>query len=176
MRDPDQEVQSNAISLAPELGSYAFDAVPILRDHFLEDGGCTFELAMLGPLAKNAVPALVERLPKSDGYDKLGISNALWQIDGNTTLVVPALIDLLHHDFGPIRRDAAAMLGEIGPAAKEAVPPLQAMVDFEPEREPVPLTVITSSNSIPALREMTEAEFYPQIRDAAEAALLKILR
>lgn len=176
MRDPDEEVQSNAISLAPELGSYAVDAVPILRDHFFEDGGCTFELAKLGPLAKNAVPALLERLPNSDGYDKLGISEALWQIDGNTTLVVPALIELLHHDFGPIRRDAAAMLGEIGPAAKEAVPPLQAMVDFEPEPVPIPLTVITSSNSIPAPRDMTEAEFYPQIRGAAETALRKILR
>ena len=174
MSDSDMQVQSNAISLASQLGPSAVTAVPILRAQFLKHGGCTFELAQLGPIAKDAVPALEEKLPASEGYFRLGICKALWKIDGNATLVVTSLIELLNHDFGPIRVDAAALLGEIGPAARDSVSLLQEMVDHIPRAETPSPTDVKISPAV--VRQMTEAEFYPRIRSAAEIALEKIMQ
>jgi HEAT repeat protein len=176
MTDPDQQVREDAIRLAPDLGPLAVNSVPILLQQFVKDGGCTFELAQLGPIAKDAIPALEERLPRTKSYEKLGITRALWNIDGKTTLVVPALIELLQDDFGPIRVDAATLLGEIGPEAKEAVPLLQRIVDYKPQADSAAPKETTAKSSGPVIRQVTEAEFYPRIRSAAETALRKIMR
>lgn len=173
MSDPDPQVQSKAISMTLELGPSAIKALPILRDCFIKNESCTDVLAALGPLAKELVPDLKAKLPASKGYAKLGICKALWKIDRNTTLAVPGLIELLEDDFGPIRVDAATLLGEIGPEAAPAVPWLNAMVKHVPKAETIPETEGSSKN---APRIMTEAEFHPQIRSAAEIALRKISR
>jgi HEAT repeat protein len=175
MQDPDDQVQSNAISLASQLGPFAVRAVPILVEKFTKNGSCTFELAELGPVAKDAIPALEEQLPSTKGYNKLGIARALWSINRNSKLIVPVLIELLQDDFGPIRVDAATLLGEIGPDAKDAAPVLQKMIDYQPKADLNPPNETTDKPSSPVIRQMSEAEFYPQIRSAAETALQKIL-
>jgi len=168
MSDPSERVRSNAISLAPDVGPAS---VPILIAEFTKHGGCTFELSRLGPVAIDAVPALKNKLPTSESYVKLGICEALWKIEGNTEQTVPALIELLNDDFGPIRRDAATMLGEIGPDARSAIPILKEMVDYVPQTAPGP----TGPNSqVPTVRMMTSSEFYPKIKAAAATALQKI--
>lgn len=174
MSDPDTRVQDNAFSLASDLGLYAIKAVPVLRKKFMTNGSCTFELALLGPIAKDAVPDLKERLPAASGYGKLGICEALWRIESNPKDIVSSLIELLDDEFGPIRVDAAELLGEIGPDAKDAVSKLEAMVAYVPKVEtPQPIDL---TSPVPAPRPMTEAEFYPQIRDAARVALSKIVQ
>lgn len=172
MSDPDERVRSNALSLASDLGPLRVKAVPILLEQFNKHDGGTFELSQMGPVAKEAVPALKEKLPSSEGYSKLGICEALWKIEENTKLVVPALIELLDHEFGPIRVDAAERLGKIGPAAKEAVPHLKKMIEYQPPPEE-PVTEEPHSKQ-PTLGRMSEAEFYPQIRQAAKEALSRI--
>ncbi|WP_373653317.1 HEAT repeat domain-containing protein [Schlesneria sp. DSM 10557] len=181
MSDPDDRVQEDAISLARQLGPAAIEAVPIILDKFNQGGRSAFlfasRLAELGPTAKAAVPDLKEKLPASTDYSKLKICAALWKIEGNTTLVVPALIELLDDEFGPIRRDAATLLGQIGPEAADAVPALKAMVDHVPEADtPEPEEEKEEASSLPRPGKMSDAEFYPQIRSAAQLALTRILR
>ena len=63
-------------------------------------------------------------------------------------------------------------LGEIGLAAKDAVPLLKRMTEYQPPKAK-PLDE-KSNSSKPTLRQMSEAEFYPRIREAAEMALRRI--
>lgn len=182
MSDPDSRVRSNAFGLATRLGDSSGLAVPILLKAFQERDEGLHQLASLGPIAKAAVPTLVDRLPSSSVYSKLQLCEALWNIDRNTNLVVPALMELLNDDFGPIRRDAAELLGMIGLDARAAMPILQEMVDYVPQEEHVGPTPTKQSSGAsagrhePTLGEMSEAEFYPQIREAAGIALQRIQR
>lgn len=171
LTDADPQVRDSAVSLAPRLGSLKPKAFPILLKRFEERGSCIQELTEFGPMAKQALPAMKAKLPASEGYSKLSICEALWKIEKNTDLVVPALIDLLNDDFGPLRVDAAQLLGEIGPPSKVAIPTLKKMVEHSPPPEKPPQETHSSK---PSIRHMTEAEFYPQVRAAAKHALNRI--
>ncbi|HEY0984193.1 HEAT repeat domain-containing protein [Schlesneria sp.] len=184
MSDPDDRVQEDAISLAPDLGLAAIEAVPIILDKFKQGGMFSSkfasQLAELGPIAKAAVPDLKEMLPASTDYSKLGICRALWKIEGNTTLVVPALIELLDDEYLPIAEAAATLLGQIGPEAADAVPGLKAIVDHVPEAkasEPEEEEEEEDS-SLPRLppRKMSDPKSDPRLRSAARLALIRILR
>jgi HEAT repeat protein len=83
-----------------------------------------FALAMIGPEAKAAVPALLGALQSPDN-PLSGAAFALGQIGPAAKEAVPALIDLLKSTDVVVRRNAASALGEMGPAAKAAVGPLQ---------------------------------------------------
>lgn len=184
--DKDSIVRMEAISLAARLGSHADKAVPALvaalRDKS-NDFLAADALAQIGPDAKDAIPILRGELATAGGYKKLAISRALWSIEQNDALAVPELIELLSDDFGPIRRDAASLLGRIGPPAKAAVPTLVKMLHYVPSQEvsEVPATgkdqmarQSPDQAPLPALRQMSEHEFYPQIRSAVADALKKI--
>src|SRR4051794_34565800 len=101
-----------AIQIVSRLGPASVAAVPALiddlrkRDNFM----AAYFLGQIGERARDAIPVLRSELPTAEGYRKLNIAEALWSIEGNTTLTVAALIQLLSDDFGPIRRDAASHL------------------------------------------------------------------
>lgn len=184
LSDPDWNVRTAAESLLDDLGPRAVDAVPMLieqlqsHDQGFLDGDGIHGLTTIGPPAKAAIPVLKQELPLATGYRKLGICRALWSIERKADSVVPAAIELLGDDFGPIQVDAAHLLESIGPAAQAAVPKLVEMVNHIPKPDP-PAT--TQAPSIPrgvpappAPREMSEAEFYPRIKAAAESALTSI--
>ena len=137
-------------------------------------------LGDIGPNAKAAVPMLRAALPTAKGYEKLNIAEALWKIEGNAPLVVPPLVELLSDNYGPIRAGAAADSrqdwhprksrcadpGRNG-AARSGTPtrPAAGLVPAQPAESDVPR---------PVIREMTEEEFFPQIRAAAAEALERI--
>jgi HEAT repeat protein len=184
--DENRFVREKGMSVAPLLGPAAARAVPALVEA-LQDDKIGFlaagALARIGPPAKEAIPALRQELQTAEGYEKLNICKALWSIEEAASEVVPALIELLNDDFDPIRRDAASLLGKIGPLASAAVPTLVKMVQYVPPPEQ-PSTADSSSRPAsarvvqeppgPTTRRMTDLEFYPQIRSAAAEALSKI--
>lgn len=186
LSDPDWNVRSTAESLLDDLGPIAADAVPMLIEQLqshrkgLLAGDGLWGLASIGPPAKAAIPILKQELPLATGYRKLGICQALWSIEKRADSVVPAAIELLGDDFGPIQVDAAHLLKSIGPEAKAAVPKLVELVNHVPKPDQaLPATGQAPSASQrdpkpPAPRSMTDAEFYPQIKEAAESALISI--
>jgi HEAT repeat protein len=183
--DENDNIRTEAISIVSRMGPASARAVPALVDDLRDarrDFMAAFYLGQIGDRAVDAIPALRSELPAAEGYKKLNIAEALWSIERNTTLVVPALIELLGNDFGPIRRDAASLLGQIGAPAKAAVPKLTEMVRYVPPAQD-PMSADSSNAhasrtetepAAPKVRQMSEEEFYPQIRTAAASALRKI--
>lgn len=85
-------------------------------------------LALLGPEAKPAVPRLVkclESIPESSFSDdhRIKIASTLARIDPKVEAAVPHLITLLRNK--EMQLAAISALGEIGPAAKAALPDLK---------------------------------------------------
>jgi outer membrane protein assembly factor BamB len=75
-------------------------------------------LAVLGPRAKAAVPALVSQLSHIQGWVRVAAMGALTSIGKDS---VPLLAETVKTDTGAPRIRAALVLGSIGPAAKDAV-------------------------------------------------------
>jgi HEAT repeat protein len=177
LKDEYPEIRVAAVSALREMGPAAVDAVPALTEE-LDDKSIRLEvlyaLAGMGPSAKAAVPALTELLKTATGYDQLLAAQALWKIDENVDLVVPALIRALNDPFMPIRRDAADALGEIGPRARAAIPALIATRDYKPQPRPKAKAPAAGDGDLPVVTEMPEDEFYPQVRDAAVRAIANI--
>lgn len=170
MSDGDRTVSDQAISMVPQLGPFAVEAVPLLIDCFLKTGGCTYQLGCLGRVAHTAIPALKSKLDSSRDYGKLGICRALWEIEHTPDTVIPALIELCRNEFRPIQRDAIELLGEIGPAAISAIPHIEKIVAHPPAAETPPVNL----SPLPTVRQTTAAEFFPQLREAADRALRRI--
>jgi HEAT repeat protein len=78
----------------------------------------------LVPLPKEAVPALLEAL--KDNSMCIGARFALERVGPEA---VPALADALEDPEPGVRRGAAAALGGLGPAAREALPGLRRAVN-----------------------------------------------
>lgn len=160
------------------IGPAAREAIPALEERLRTSSDkdkLTLCNALLAIDPTNALirPTLMELLPTSEGYETLGICRTLWQCDPNAALVVPALIKLLDNEYGPIRVDAAEMLGKIGPAAQAAIPKLMELINAAPLPTP---TALPESNprGVPTPVPMSEAEFDPRIRAAAQQALARI--
>jgi HEAT repeat protein len=82
-------------------------------------------LAVSGPAAKSAIPALTQLLElEENAVVRVSAAVALWKIDDQTGTAVRVLAAALRSDDLEARRRAAWTLGEIGPAAKSAVPAL----------------------------------------------------
>jgi HEAT repeat protein len=86
-------------------------------------------LAQLGPSAKPAIPTLVD-LEKNWRYT-WGASMALVKIDPEGSACVPALISALGHDDQRVVDVAADCLGLLGKRAKDAVPALARILNFD---------------------------------------------
>lgn len=133
---------------ARETRAKAAAAVPYLRkDLTSEKTGVVVVAAMtlgaIGEPAKPAAPELLALLKSSqDAHVRLRVAEAVWRLDRNTNMVAPVMIaelanwsrqtNALHSQtvdsYGESRQQVAArVLGEIGPAAREAIPFLQVM-------------------------------------------------
>ncbi len=117
-------------------------------------------LALIGPPAKAALPN-IERLmndqSKSCPHDA---AYAYWKVSGDSDRAVEALINLLDHiDF---QAETIEILGDMGPAAKNAVPSLVGMLDSDEAyiRESAVLTLgaigPSANSALPALEKMLE--------------------
>jgi HEAT repeat protein len=109
--------------------------LPILIHGVRDDPDASDALAELGPRAKAAVPALIEALGNPSERIRWGAARALGRMGSDAWPAVPGLIKLLgekppvdSYFFHAAPRDAAVeALGEIGPAAKDAVPALTTL-------------------------------------------------
>jgi RNA polymerase sigma factor (sigma-70 family) len=104
------------------IGPEAAGAVPalteLLRDRTtLECAVATTALGRIGPAAKDAVPLLIDML-QDTGWRKFPFDRALVPFYASQFETIPSA-------------NAATTLGEIGPAAKAAIPALQAVRDRE---------------------------------------------
>ena len=95
-----------------------------IKKQLSEDNKAVQALGEFGPVAKEAVPALVERLHEDRFHERKSIAFALAHIGPEAKEAVPALIDVLRNDNGDTRAAAAYALERIGPAAAPAVPAL----------------------------------------------------
>ncbi|MCA9106139.1 MAG: HEAT repeat domain-containing protein [Planctomycetales bacterium] len=102
----------------------------------LLDSANTFELAgaceaihQLGPDAKAAVPAILERLPTAEGDLLWGLVYGLSGIGPDAAPAVEPLRKLLEHQDFQVQIIACRALGGIGPEARAAVPKLVEMLE-----------------------------------------------
>jgi HEAT repeat protein len=114
--------------LVTPLAQLGGDAVPLLLE-FLDEENINFKrnsveaLGKIGPPAQKAVPALAKLLKNDDPTMRQYSARALWRIDKNTS-GIPVLVAFLRHE--PYwAKPAADALGEMGPAAKSALPELE---------------------------------------------------
>lgn len=119
-------------------------------------------LAVMGPRARSAAPALVKRLKDAEADVVLACAEALVLVDRTAAgPAVAPLAALVAHKDEKIALAAVRALGALGPAAKSAVPALQKVVAGDDAIRAVAAAV--------ALGEMGEPG------DAAQAALVKAL-
>jgi len=128
-------------------GPKAVAAVPALLEELGSDKPrraalAAMVLGCIGEGAKEAVPRLAELIQDEDPHLRLRAAEALWKLDRRTNAVLAVMVAELDHwakepnaligvaedANGQSRQQvAAAVLGEMGPAAKEAIPRLQLL-------------------------------------------------
>jgi hypothetical protein len=108
--------------------------LPLYRDG-LESGDSSQQMTILrsvkffGPTAKSLLPVIQPFLEKDNAMSRVAAAGALWAIDRRTN-VLPALIRELEHSSNTIvLMDCFRVLGEMGAAAKEAVPVILKTAD-----------------------------------------------
>ncbi|QJW98301.1 HEAT repeat domain-containing protein [Frigoriglobus tundricola] len=110
------------------------DAVPILLALLDAPGklgktAALKEFAKLGPVAVKSAPALKKQLKHDDPRVRYFACAALWAV-AESPDVVPVLVQLMDAKAEPSVNwdmEAAKLLGDIGPKAKDALPPLKAL-------------------------------------------------
>ncbi len=143
LKDPIASVRNGA---AYGLGSFPEDArvvVPALVEALKDKEArvrcaAALSLGYMGPAARQSVPLLIELLKApfqveeaALGYQDLGRRNAaiaLGCITRNTDVAVKPLIEAFKDQGLEVAEHAVMALGEIGPAAKEAIEPLRQVL------------------------------------------------
>jgi HEAT repeat protein len=90
-------------------------------------------LARFGPAAQEAAPVLQTALTNEYVSVHLSAARALWRIDAEPKEVLPLLVKWLQTGGAYTKAHAAEILAEMGPAAKEALPALRALLDDKSE-------------------------------------------
>jgi HEAT repeat protein len=150
--------ESWAANAFAKQGPIAATAVPALMENLqAERAGKTaraaWVLGYLGAPARVSVPRLIELTRDTDPQVRVRAAEAAWRLDWQTNAVLPVMVAELRDwskDPNALRGNtedehsqsrqavAAEVLGEIGPAAREAIPLLQLMLQssFDSQREP----------------------------------------
>ncbi len=135
LRDPDAEVRSAAAWAFTQIGPPGAAAVPLLAKS-LSDGDpqvrilSGLALKAMGPAAAPALPELVRSLVDPVDYVRASSANALGAIGSAAAPAIKPLVARLldKNEDGLVLSNVAATLGEMGPAAKEALPALEQAV------------------------------------------------
>lgn len=144
LADPDENFASDAALVIAAIGPEAESAVPDLQKRLADDTpaevryAAAFALGSLGPAAKPAAARLAE-LAQTE--DPLLATVAVWAAlkiePGETALfdrAIPLLRRALASEREIVRLEAAVSLGEIGPAAKTAIPMLELVAEDDPAK------------------------------------------
>jgi HEAT repeat protein len=133
LEDMDQKPDVLVIQLLGRIGPDAKPAVAVLTKglEHPEPGirsRMAEALANIGPQAKDAVHSFEAALADEDDGVRVAAARALWFVQGDRSGAVPILAQALsippEGKGSNVAMSAAQALGEIGPAAKEAVPDL----------------------------------------------------
>jgi HEAT repeat protein len=138
-----------------------------------------YSLGMLGPMAKPAVPVMVEVL-RSDPENREVTAWSLARIGPGAAPAVPALIECLDEAREGIRNQAARTLRDIGPDAAAAVEPLATVLIHDKDwgvrwyaAEALGAIGPAAKAAIPELKVALKDPMV-QVRNAASEALQKI--
>jgi HEAT repeat protein len=91
------------------------------------------ELAAIGPLAADAIPDLLDCLGDSDPLIRAYAARAAWRLGADQEILLPVLIELIDPAQPKVYGVAVLVVGNIGPAGKDAVPALQACLKARSE-------------------------------------------
>jgi HEAT repeat protein len=161
LQDKDEEVRIWAACALGEFGPNAVSAVEPLIESVRDEAhpvvipSAIQALGRMGPVASQAVPVLAPMVMDPKHRNHLMAVHAFWRIGpkgrAEASLVVPKLIDGLSGSRSPRERAwVAAILSEMGPAAREAIPAL-SMAAGDPAQE-----VGSAANN--ALRALTATD------------------
>ena len=131
LKEGDDGVRAEAVRALLQAGPHSTTEVGGLVDSLQSDIDvvrfhAAIALGNLGVAGRPAVPGLIRAaLWDEDPAVRLVAAMALWKVDRKGPLVVPALIKALDDANELICWIAVEFLGQIGPAAQEAVPALQ---------------------------------------------------
>ncbi len=165
------------------LGPAASNAVPRLIEIFESDPfpfpkqAIPVILGHIGPTALPAIPSLLRWITHTNGFVRNNVIFALRRIQGNPTLVVPALIKCLKDPDVFVRAQAARGLGSYGKDAQSAVPAPLELWRKEPPRPSrsarvaIDGTLVGFSWAIPPFLYSRDA---PDVGDIASQALKEI--
>lgn len=133
-------------------------------------------LANFGPLAEPAIPKLRTIMLDRNSTLRAAACLTVWKVTNDADAVLPVLKEILRE--GDFEWEAAQVLGQLGPAAKSAVPELIAALQKD---ESVQLDAADAlgrigadaAPAIPALKSLLEHE-EEEVRDAARKAIEQI--
>jgi HEAT repeat protein len=135
VHDENVLVRRRAIRALGGMGEAADDAIPALIAA-TEDADSSVALQALAslcdlaPLSASAVPVFLTALWTGDVRFRAVAGAALVRLGA---VAVPSLLPTLHHPAPDVRAKAAHVLGKIGPAAAEAKPYLEKMLQDKDE-------------------------------------------
>jgi HEAT repeat protein len=140
LKDQDPKVRTEALFTLASIGSKASAAIEsgikaladTDRDVMLTAG---YFLDKMGPEAKAAAPALRKLLQSKDELTQITAAHALLSVDpdnpDNARVAVPVMVAALKNPLPFIRGEAAMTLGDLGKAAANALPALEAAAKDE---------------------------------------------
>lgn len=174
-----RDVKISAAQALGGIGPAAKDAIPALIETLKDEDECVSGEAgiALGKIGATAVPALIKML--KDGDDQVRHS-AAWVLGSKIgSPAVPALIKTLGDKKWGVRASAVEALGQIGPAAKDALPVLIKILRNGDEVEcvrgeaAIAIGEIHNTSAVPELIETLGDEKW-SLRLSAAGALSKI--
>jgi HEAT repeat protein len=131
--------RQSALEVLGKMGVAAIPAVPVMVEAIKDPNNMVRRAALnaigaLGTAAIAATPAVVQAINDRDDLTSHAALKALPRISTPSVAVVPALISCLAPTRGAIvRREAAELIGEIGPPAAEAIPDLIRLLNDSDE-------------------------------------------
>lgn len=177
LSDPDESVRIAALATLEQMGSEASGAIPALIQSLQNDqpetlwaAGLQFRSLAVRTLgrfreqARDGIPALQALLKTPDRSLRTHAAIALWRVSRDTNMVAILVGDLTSGNlaFSP---DILAALGEMGPAAKGAVPYIIQKLE---EMQLTSTSLASSEYDLKAL-EMIDRDAAQIIRQKVEA-------
>jgi HEAT repeat protein len=154
--DGNSQQKENTVRVFTNWGSNAVMAYSVLVEDLNSTNVGTADraaqaLVRIGPLAAAAIPRLTELIHDKNARLRVRAAQAIWRIGRQTNAVLPVMMSEMEHysivfqrehnlskyptklyDHGnSIQQAAAEALGEIGPAASNAVPLLKVMLQSD---------------------------------------------
>jgi HEAT repeat protein len=132
LKDRERRLRQDALNALGKIGAGAAAAVPalveILRDKDQEDRAqALLTLLMIGPAARASLPAIREMFTAKDKKFRTLAAATAWRV-GNDTKGRELLLEALRGKDATMRESAVALLGEVGPAAKDTIPQLRTLL------------------------------------------------